>query len=320
MAILKLKPACKDYLWGGHKIREKYHIESDAEPFAEAWILSANEKGPSIIENGEYAGMSFREYCETHPEAVGLNPVITGEFRGVSGESGVTTERFPVLIKFLDAKQSLSLQVHPDDNTAHLLNRDAGKTEFIYILEAEEGAELIYGLEKEISFREWRERVYTRKVLDVVHHQKVKAGEGYFVPAGTVHGYGAGILALEIQQNSDVTYRIFDYDRVGKDGKHRPLHLQEAAMAANPGPVPEDFGFDGHLVSCPFFTVDRFTEDFEEYADSSSYVSLVITEGSFTIKNGAEEVAGKPGESFFLPAGSGKIEVRGKGEIFRTRT
>ena len=236
MAILKLKPACKDYLWGGHKIREKYHIESDAEPFAEAWILSANEKGPSIIENGEYAGMSFCEYCENHPEAVGLNPVITGEFRGVSGESGVTTERFPVLIKFLDAKKSLSLQVHPDDNTAHLLNRDTGETEFIYILEAEEGA------------------------------------------AGTVHGYGAGILALEIQQNSDVTYRIFDYDRVGKDGKHRPLHLQEAAMAANPGPVPEDFGFDGHLVSCPFFTVDRFTEDFEEYADSSSYVSLVITE------------------------------------------
>ncbi|MBQ5541559.1 MAG: Smr/MutS family protein [Erysipelotrichales bacterium] len=187
MAILKLKPACKDYLWGGHKIREKYHIESDAEPFAEAWILSANEKGPSIIENGEYAGMSFREYCENHPEAVGLNPVITGEFRGVSGESGVTTERFPVLIKFLDAYKSLSLQVHPDDNTAHLLNRDTGKTEFIYILEAEEGAELIYGLEKEISFREWRERVYTRKVLDV----------------GTVrilHGKGTGALREEIQK------------------------------------------------------------------------------------------------------------------------
>lgn len=297
MPVFRLAPACKDYLWGGNRIRDKYHIVSDMNPLAEAWVFSTNENGSSVIASGKYAGMSLREY-----------------FRSVSN---ARDKDLPVLIKFLDAKKSLSVQVHPDDITAKLLGESSGKTEFIYILEADPGSELIYGLEKEITREEWERHIREGTVMDAVHHEPVKKGDGYFVPAGVVHGYGAGILALEIQQNSDVTYRIYDYGRLGKDGKPRKLHLKEASAATHLGPVRDEFGFDGHLVSCPYFTTDRYTDSFEGSADIS-YVSLIVTEGSFEIQNGEDVLTGNPGDSFFIPEGSGTYCVKGSGEIFKT--
>lgn len=305
MSVLKLKPACKDYLWGGNKLREKYNIESDLEPLAEGWMLSTHKDGPSVITNGDYAGKTLTEY-------------INEKGRSVLGKNCEKFDDFPILIKFIDAKGNLSIQVHPSNEYALKNEGQFGKTEAWYILESEPDAYLYYGFKKEISKEEFKSRIENNTLTEVLNAVKVKKGDLFFIPSGTLHAIGKGIVIAEIQQNSNVTYRVYDYGRLGADGKPRALHIDKALDVTECKPPKTDYDFDGHLVKCDYFTTDLISGDYSGNADSGSFVSVLVTDGEGTLTLGNEEYALKKGDSLFIDADSGNFDIHGSAQILLT--
>ena len=309
MSIYKLKPACKDYLWGGHKLVEKYNVEYDGEICAEAWSMSCHKDGVSIITNGIHQGEALSE-------------VIEKEGSKILGKNCEKYKDFPILIKFIDAKKALSIQVHPDDEYALSHEGQYGKTEMWYVLEADEGAFLYQGFEKEISKEEFEKRIRENTLTEVLHKEYVKRGDVIFITPGTLHSIGAGLLVAEIQQSSNVTYRIYDYGRVGADGKPRQLHIKESLDVTKIEKPVKYQSPDEHLVSCEFFCVDRIkTEDnepFNDKADDSSFVSLLIIDGEGEVTAEGENITVKKGDSLFITAGAGEYTVKGNLEIIKT--
>jgi len=227
MSILKLKPGCKDYLWGGSKLIREYGKEYAGDVLAETWELSCHPDGPSVIDGGEYAGWTLAEYIEKKGKAV-------------LGSSCSRLQDFPILIKLIDAKDNLSIQVHPDNQYALENEGQYGKTEMWYVLDAGEDAFLYYGFDKEISLEEFSGRIQEDTLTEVLHAVPVQKGDVLFIEAGTIHAIGKDILIAEIQQNSNVTYRVYDYGRTGKDGKKRELHIEKALAVTNRAPAERD--------------------------------------------------------------------------------
>lgn len=305
MPILKLKPACKDYLWGGSKLREEYNISSDLDPLAEAWVLSCHPDGPSVVENGPDAGLTLPEYIEKHG-------------RGVLGKNCARFEDFPILTKFIDAKGDLSIQVHPDNAYALEHEGQYGKTEMWYVLEAEPGAFLYYGFKHPITKEEYKERIENNTLTEVLNAAPVKKGDVFFIPAGTLHAICKGIVIAEIQQNSNVTYRVCDYGRTGADGKPRQLHVAQALEVTECAPPrPQDFG--GHLAACQYFVADAVRGSAEGVCDEDSFTSLLIADGEGALSCGGEETAVRKGDSLFLPAGSGDWKLTGSASALLCR-
>ena len=234
MYILKLNPVFKDYLWGGTKLRDEYGFKSDLTKLAEGWMLSCHKDGENTIENGEFAGKTLTEVVKSNPDFL--------------GENGKKFEYFPILIKLIDAKDDLSVQVHPDNEYAMRVENEYGKTECWYILDCDEGAELIYGFNREISSKEFKNRIADNTFLETVNKVKVKKGDLFFIEAGTLHAIGKGILLAEIQQNSNTTYRVYDYGRLGADGKPRDLHVEKAIDVTNCTPPTRSTNPEGELV------------------------------------------------------------------------
>ena len=299
-----LQGVCKDYLWGGNRLREEFGKTSGADKIAESWELACHKDGSSILKNGPDAGKTLREYLDAHG---------TG-FLGTNC-AGCTT--VPVLIKLIDAKQDLSIQVHPDDDYAMRVEGEPGKTEMWYIVDAAPGAALYYGVKQAVSKEEFARRIQEQTLPEILNRVEVTAGELYFIPSGTLHAIGAGILLAEIQQNSNVTYRVYDYGRVGADGKPRALHIEKALDVTRRTP-PQKHDFGSHLAQCEYFTVDAKKGAFDGAADEKSFVSLLITDGAGTLTCGGETVKVKKGESYFIPAGSGKYAVTGDCETLVT--
>lgn len=300
MPMFKLTPACKDYLWGGDKLRGDYHIDSDLDPLAEAWVLSCHPDGASRLPNGQ----TLTDYIAQNP--------------GCLGENCAKYPEFPLLVKLIDAKGDLSIQVHPDDAYALQHEHQYGKTEMWYVLDAEPGAVLYYGFAHEISAEELAARVQNNTLTEVLGTVPVHKGDVFYIPAGTVHAIGKGIVLAEIQQNSNVTYRVYDYGRLGADGKPRALHVDKAlAVARRTPPAPQDFG--GHLGRCQYFTVDLYEGDFSDTVTAASFVSLLVVDGQGTLQNGGQTLPLQKGDSVFLPAGSGDYTVRGGCKILATR-
>lgn len=319
MALVKLKPAFKDYLWGGTKLKENYNKETDLAIVAESWELSTHKDGQSIVDSGEYKGLPFQDY---------LNKLG----REALGRNGNAFERFPMLIKFIDAKGNLSIQVHPDDAYGQRVEKEYGKTEMWYILEAEEGASLYYGTNTEITKEEFRERIENNTILDVLKEVPVHKGDVFFIAAGTIHAIGAGIVICEIQQNSNSTYRVYDFGRVGADGKPRELHIEKAIDVSNLTPLTSDFkpagdveNYEGYhramMASCDYFTT--YIYDVESLCDvevdDNSFASFVVVEGAGTITQGDNELEMKKGDSFFVSAGSGKVTLSGNCRFILSR-
>lgn len=297
MPILKLKPACKDYLWGGSKLREEYNISSDLDPLAEAWVLSCHPDGPSVVENGPDAGLTLPEYIEKHG-------------RGVLGKNCARFEDFPILTKFIDAKGDLSIQVHPDNAYALEHEGQYGKTEMWYVLEAEPDAFLYYGFKHPITKEEYKQRIENNTLTEALNAAPVKKGDVFFIPAGTLHAICKGIVIAEIQQNSNVTYRVYDYGRVGADGKPRQLHVAQALEVTECAPPrPQDFG--GHLAACEYFTADAVQGSAGGVCSENAFTSLLITDGAGSLACGGEALAVRKGDSLFLPAGSGDWKLTG---------
>lgn len=304
MCILKLKPSCKNYLWGGHRLADEYGIEYEEDILAEAWELSCHPDGPSYISNGKYAGMTLEEFIEA-------------EGKEVLGSHCRRFRDFPILIKFIDAKQNLSIQVHPNNRYALKNEGQYGKTEMWYIMDAKPGAFLYYGFKTEVSKEEFAKRIEEDSLLEVLNAVPVQKGDVLFIESGTIHAIGEGILIAEIQQNSNVTYRVYDYGRVGKDGKKRDLHIEKALAVTNRVPIVKDKTSYPHVADCDYFTVDKlnldgtFMKKMEGSVSETSFASILFLDGEGTISNKGESLQFKKGESFFLTAGSGAYTIEG---------
>lgn len=311
MAILKLKPSCKDYLWGGTRLKTEFGKEYDGDPLAETWELSCHPDGPSYIVNGEYAGKTLSEYIGIHG-------------KDVTGTHCMGYEQFPVLIKFIDAKKDLSIQVHPDDEYALKNEGQYGKTEMWYVVDCEEGASLFYGFSKEVSEEEFEERIRNNTLPEVLNKVEIHKGDVLFIEPGTIHAIGSGSLIAEIQQNSNVTYRVYDYGRKGADGKERELHVDKALQVTKRTPVAAGKDFGSHVVTCKYFTVDKIVLDGQKRkkligeADETSFVSVLVLSGTGKVTVNGETMDVKKGDSVFITAGSGEYELEGAFEALMT--
>jgi mannose-6-phosphate isomerase len=315
---MRLSAVCKDYLWGGTRLRTEFHQKSSAEKVAESWVLSCHPDGPAVIANGEYAGITLDEY-------------IKRAGRKVLGTNCEKFQDFPVLVKLIDAKDNLSIQVHPDNDYARTHGGGFGKTEMWYIVDCEEGAYLYYGFDHEISKEEFRERIKNNTLTEVLNKVMVHPGDVLFIESGTLHAIGAGILIAEIQQNSNITYRIYDYGRVGADGKPRELHIPQALDVTNRcrpsrpvGPQGEEIRETGCtktlLASCDYFTVNRMKiTETKLCATEKSFQSILCLDGdALILDHGRALLHFEKGDSIFLPAGFGCYTVKGDCEILLT--
>lgn len=304
MSILKLNPSCKDYLWGGHRLADEYGIEYEKDILAEAWVLSCHPDGPSTIVNGQNQGKTLAEYIQKNG-----NQVL--------GRNCRRFRDFPILIKFIDANQNLSVQVHPGNRYALENEHQYGKTEMWYVMDAGENAFLYYGFKREVSKEEFAQRIKEDTLLEVLNAVPVQKGDVLFIESGTIHAIGANILIAEIQQNSNVTYRVYDYGRVGKDGKKRDLHIEKALAVTNCVPILRSGKSYPHVADCDYFTVDKLNLDgnvmrkVEGVVGEDSFVSILIMNGNGTIMCDGETVDYQKGDSFFMPAGSGTYTVEG---------
>lgn len=318
-SLYRLHPAYKDYLWGGNTLVEKYGKDSTYEITAESWELSAHPDGPCKIVGGELDGTSFDHFIRTYGERV-------------CGWKSKTFDRFPVLIKFIDARNALSVQIHPNDDYAFPVENEFGKNEMWYVMDAAPGSYLYCGLSKECSKEEIRERIENVTLTEVLNKIEVKPGDVVFVPAGTIHAIGAGILICEIQQNSNCTYRMYDYGRRDKNGNLRELHIDKALDVVNVDPyMPELTGFSDAVTTaegstervlsrCKYFQVTDYKISDHEIiqVDDSSFKAFVVLEGNCVIRCGDEECQAKPGDSFFVSAGRKRVHIEGDCEVIVT--
>ncbi len=311
MKPFELIPPIKDYIWGGTRLREEFGKESSLDRLAESWELSCHKDGMSIISGGEYDGMTLDAFLREHPEA----------FR----TDCMDFEEFPILIKLIDARDNLSVQVHPDNEYARKFEGDNGKTEMWYIAECDEGAELIYGFRESITKEEFRKAIEENTLLEKLNRVKVHKGDVFFITPGTLHAIGKGILIAEIQQSSNVTYRVYDYGRIGADGKPRELHIEKALEVTKPEPPSEKYGqpekksLSGAecrpLSSCEYFVTAGYdiSEQFTVEA-SDTFMHVLVMDGEGDISG----ISVKKGSSVFVPAGTGTVNIKGKCSIIIT--
>ena len=319
--IVKLEPAFKDNIWGGTKIRDVYGKKCDYDVIGESWELSAHPDGQSRIAEGRYKGMLFNEY---------LN--IIG--KDALGWKCQCQDRFPILIKFIDAKQALSIQIHPDDEYALENENEYGKNEMWYVVDSEPGAYLYCGLSRDASKEEIEKRIADNTITDILNKIEVKPGDVVMVKAGTIHAIGAGVFICEIQQNSNCTYRMYDYDRRDKFGNPRELHVKKALDVVDTHKFEKDnktaiviarneHFTEERLVQCKYFEVFKYdvTDEAKISVDEASFVSVLFIDGSGTIETDDYEkvMPFKAGDSFFISAGQRSVVVKGQARMITTR-
>lgn len=298
--IYRLTPALKDNIWGGNKLRG-YGKESDKDRIAESWELSFTDGGEAKIADG-------REMSEAFP-------------RSAWGTLADRFHAFPVLTKFIDAREKLSVQVHPSDSYALEHEGQFGKTEMWYVVEADEGAGLYMGLERECGKDEFAAAVADGTVESLLSFKRVKKGDVYFIPSGTIHAIGEGVVIFEIQQNSTLTYRLYDYMRRDKEGNLRELHVDKAMKVSLLEPYREatfDKNDESLIGSCEYFETRKYTLNFTKMVfnvENDSFLSITCVSGSGTVNGEKMEL----GDTFFSPAGSGEITVEGDAGIIAVR-
>jgi len=307
---LKFKPVFDDRIWGGKKIRT--HLGLDFSPLdrcAEAWILSGYEGKQTIVSNGFLAGNEINELVEIY-----MDDLVGGKVFENTGDI------FPLLIKFIDSRGWLSIQVHPDDELARKRNMPNGKTEMWYVLDADDNAQLISGFNRKVTQRQYLEHLQNKTLPEILNFEKVSAGDSFFMPAGRIHALGPGVLLTEIQQTSDATYRIYDWDRVDANGKGRDLHTEPALAAIDFNPQADSRvnyikrpDQTVNLVACPYFTTNllELAQPLRKnYEEIDSFVIYICLEGSMMLKYGGEEkITIKKGEVALIPANCWLVEV-----------
>lgn len=318
-----LRPSGKDYLWGGRRLKDEFVKEFDMAPLAETWECSTHPDGPSYIASGQFNGMSLAALLQEHPEYLGEHAIPFGDL--------------PILVKFIDAQKDLSVQVHPGDEYAlEYENGQLGKSEMWYVLDATPNAKLIYGLNHTIEKDALKASITDGSIEKYLQMIPVKKDDTFFIPAGTIHAIGSGSLIAEIQENSNLTYRLYDYNRTDKKGNKRPLHIDKALSVANlrasvepnqalrvlkysPGMATE------LLCRCKYFEVHRMlinTERRQEVfyaADSLSFRVLLCIGGCGILRFDDESLDIFKGDCVFVPASSSKIKIHGQIQFLDVR-
>lgn len=318
MEILKLKPVIKDYLWGGRKLIQSYYKESSLEKVAETWELSTHKDGSSMIVNGKYMNVPFRTYFEI-------------EGNRVLGEKGQRYQEFPILIKFIDAKEMLSIQVHPDDEYALKYEGEFGKNEFWYVLEAEPKAMLYCGVKEQMTKAQMRTSIEEGTICNYLNSIEVEAGDCFFIPAGTIHAIGAGVVIAEIQQSSNSTYRVYDFNRIGADGQVRDLHIDKAVDVANLIPSNQIGKAVGNiinhetyettlLVDSAYFRCVKYDihQSIQQNATKESFHAITVIDGKGVLFSDKERFGMQKGDSFFIPACYGHYVIEGNVRVIVT--
>lgn len=307
---VKLLPAFKDYLWGGTKLKTEYNKKSNLDIVAESWELSEHKDGQSTVADGEYKGLTLSDYIDK----IGKDKL---------GKNALKFDYFPLLIKFIDAKKDLSIQVHPNDEYALEHEGEYGKTEMWYIMECEEGAYLYYGFKHEISKDELEKRIADNTLTEVLNKVEVKKGDVFFIPSGTIHAICSGIIICEIQQNSNTTYRVYDYGRRDAQGNLRQLHIKQAVDVAQLTPSPKQEGLkalsedDEELAACKYFTVRKLDIKGQKKlaVDDTCFRSLIVLSGNGKLTVGDTTMDITKGDSIFVPAQNAEYEIDGNCEI-----
>ena len=304
MYIMKLNPVFKDYIWGGTKLKTKYNKLSDLDTIAESWELSCHPNGKSTIANGMLAGKT-------------IDAVINDNITDILGYKCKNMTGFPLLIKLIDAQTNLSIQVHPDDLFAYNHENDTGKAEVWIVLDCDEGAYIYYGLNRKLSRDELLESAQNGTILNMLNKVYVKKGDVFYIKPGTIHAICSGIIIAEIQQNSDLTYRLYDYDRLDNEGKPRPLHLDNGIKCADLEPIAAHKPPGGYLVSNEYFSVKGLSITGYEifYTGDDCFQALLITEGKGCIQHKDEQVEFLKGDCFFIPANMGEYTIHGNCQL-----
>lgn len=311
-----LKPSGKDYIWGGNRLNEEFNKDIDLSPLAETWECSTHPDGPSIIASGEYNGRLLKEVLNKHPEYLGSHPKKNGEL--------------PILVKFIDAKRDLSVQVHPTDEYAMKKeNGQLGKTEMWYVLDATKDAKLVHGFNRNVTKKSIKESIKDGTIEKYLNKVSVNKGDLFYIKSGTVHAIGAGTMVAEIQENSNLTYRLYDYNRVDKNGKLRELHIDKALEVLNYKTSKEirqpirvykyKRGYSSEfLCRCKYFEVykekintQNFKDMYKFKTQSNSFHVLLCIEGCGTLISNKEDILFFKGDCIFIPANSTELKIHG---------
>ncbi|WP_282043534.1 type I phosphomannose isomerase catalytic subunit [Winogradskyella flava] len=297
---LKFQPILKDKIWGGEKLSQQLNKKSKSKQLGESWEISAVPDDVSIVLNGELKGWSLQKLLDTY----------TSGLLGMKNYRRFGNE-FPLLIKFIDAKEDLSIQLHPDDTLAKERHNSFGKTEMWYVMQADDDANLIVGFNQKMDAETYLKHLENKTLSEILNFDKVAEGDTYFIEAGRVHAIGAGVLLAEIQQTSDITYRVYDWDRVDTDGNERELHNDIAIDAFN-FKMEDDFrvvyekqkNASNEIVSCPFFTTNylELDSDLRKTNTHDSFIIYMCIDGAIEISTDATTDSVSKGETILIPA------------------
>ncbi len=309
MYPVKFNPIVKERLWGGRKLGDIFGKPIESDITGESWEISTVKGDVSIVANGDLAGSSLQDLIDANAKAILGNSVV--ERFG---------NEFPILIKFIDAKQDLSIQLHPNDELAKARHNSFGKTEMWYIMDADADADLIVGFNKNVTKKEYQRSIENDTLLDLLNYEKVKEGDAFFINTGKIHAIGAGVMLAEIQQTSDVTYRIFDFNRRDKEGNLRELHT-DMALDAIDYQRKDDFKINYSktsnvvhpMVDCPYFKTNyiHLTENLEQdISKRDSFTIYMCVNGKVTVVNNFGEATIKKGETVLVAANSTRILLK----------
>ena len=317
MDFFKFEPLLKQTLWGGEKITAFKHLNSDLETVGESGEISGVKDNETIVATGTEKGKS-------------LNQLVREQKGALVGQENYERfgDEFPLLIKFIDARQDLSIQVHPTDEIAHRQGKSRGKTEMWVALESDKGAQLYNGLKQQITPEQYKEMVENDTITDALARYEVNEGDVFFIPAGRIHAIGAGCFIAEIQQTSDVTYRIYDFQRKDKNGNYRELHTKEAAESINYTVLPNyrteyklEKNVPQQVAQCPYFTTAVYDLDepmMLDYSELDSFVILIGLKGEGTLTADGKSVSLNAGETVLIPATAKEIKVEGNVKFLET--
>lgn len=315
MDIIFMKPIYKDYIWGGEKLKKELNKYTPYENTAESWEISANENGICEITNEEYEGTTLKDLFND-------NKIKEKIF----GTRCCDMKEFPLLIKLIDARDNLSIQVHPDDQYAHSIGANNGKNEMWYIMDCDKDSQIVGGLNKKLTNKELKEIVENNQIKSYLNYINVKKGDSIYIPAGALHAILRNNLICEIQQNCDITYRVYDWDRVDKKGKTRELHKKQAIDTIKPEIIPEvvhseDEKIVQNVVKNQYFQVDKINciDNYEDVSDIDTFYAISVVEGQGIIETENQNIKIKKGDNFIIPATLGKYRINGKIELLKTQ-
>lgn len=307
---IKFAPILKDKIWGGQKLKTLLNKKSDLPNIGESWEISDVEGDTSIVSNGSLKGQSLKQLLETYKsDLLGLK------------NYEIFKDKFPLLIKFIDAKEDLSIQLHPNDELAAKRHNSFGKTEMWYVFQADKGSNLIVGFNQDMTPEKYLKHLENKTLTEILNFDEVKEGDTYFIEVGRVHAIGAGVMVAEIQQTSDITYRVYDWDRVDANGNERELH-NDLAIDAIDFNMPDNFRVSynktenqsNEMVSCPYFTTNylKVNKTLQKENHHDSFIIYMCVDGEGEIKANRFSEAIKKGETILLPAAIKNYEIASK--------